>query len=240
MNKEVIKKVIKVLAMVILMGTMVIWIMMPTSTYKKIWLTSMRAKLGKSIYFGKTGVNLLVYMFPMILLAFLGSIYLHLKKQTSVDQFNSGVERKKRNKFRALRRPMLVNGPLVIVTVTEVMFLAMFMALLLWSLLNYFYHTFVTITPQSAPIHGENLWQARLDSIAVRLALGGNICLGFLFYPVSRGSSLVAAVGLTFGVKHQLPYMARSLGHDVIHQPRSLLFYLLDIHKSSLTDVGVG
>lgn len=55
MNKEVMKNVIKLLTIVILMGTMVIWIMMPTSTYKKIWLKSMRTKLGKSIYFGKPG-----------------------------------------------------------------------------------------------------------------------------------------------------------------------------------------
>ncbi|KAF8111500.1 hypothetical protein N665_0074s0032 [Sinapis alba] len=136
-------------------------------------------------------------MFPMILLAFLGCIYLHLKKQTSVDQFHSGLERKKRDKFGALRKPMLVKGPLGIVTVTEVMFLTMFMTLLLWSLTNYFYYTFVTITPQSAAVHGDNIWEARLDSIAVRLGVAGNICLAFLFYPVARGSSLLAAVGLT-------------------------------------------
>ncbi|KAG7590957.1 hypothetical protein ISN45_Aa01g000400 [Arabidopsis thaliana x Arabidopsis arenosa] len=156
MNKEVIEKVIKFVTMVILMGTIVIWIMMPISTYKEIWLTPMRAKLGKSIYYGKPGVNLLVYMFPMILLAFLGCIYLHLKKQTTVNQFNSGVE-KKRAKFGALRRPMLVKGPLGIVTVTEVMFLTMFMALLLWSLTNYIYRTFVTITSESAATDGNSL-----------------------------------------------------------------------------------
>ncbi|XP_006306803.2 ferric reduction oxidase 3, mitochondrial isoform X1 [Capsella rubella] len=196
-KKEMIKNVIKLLTMVILIGTLVIWIMMPTSTYKKVWLKSMRAKLGNSVYFGRPGVNLLIYMFPMILLAFLGSIHLHLKKQTTVNQFNSEVERKKkREKYGALKRPMLVKG-LGIVTVTEVMFLMMFLALLLWSLANYFYRTFTTITPQSVPIDGDNLWQARLDSIAVRLGLTGNICLGFLFYPVARGSSLLAAIGLT-------------------------------------------
>lgn len=55
MSKEMIKKLIKLLTMVILTGTMVIWVMMPTSTYKKIWLPSMRAKLGESIYYGKPG-----------------------------------------------------------------------------------------------------------------------------------------------------------------------------------------
>lgn len=55
MSKEVTMKVIKLLMMAILMGTIVIWIMMPTSTYRKIWLTSMRAKLGKTTNFGKPG-----------------------------------------------------------------------------------------------------------------------------------------------------------------------------------------
>ncbi|CAA0154391.1 unnamed protein product [Arabidopsis thaliana] len=232
MNKEVIDKVIKFLMMVILMGTIVIWIMMPTSTYKEIWLTSMRAKLGKSIYYGRPGVNLLVYMFPMILLAFLGCIYLHLKKSTTVNQFNSGVE-KKRAKFGALRRPMLVNGPLGIVTVTEVMFLTMFMALLLWSLANYIYRTFVNVTSESAATDGNNLWQARLDLIAVRIGIVGNICLAFLFYPVARGSSLLAAVGLTSesSIKYHI-----WLGHLVmiIFTSHGLCYFIYWISKNQL------
>nr|CAA70769.1 FRO1 [Arabidopsis thaliana] len=232
MNKEVIDKVIKFLMMVILMGTIVIWIMMPTSTYKEIWLTSMRAKLGKSIYYGRPGVNLLVYMFPMILLAFLGCIYLHLKKSTTVNQFNSGVE-KKRAKFGALRRPMLVNGPLGIVTVTEVMFLTMFMALLLWSLANYMYRTFVNVTSESAATDGNNLWQARLDLIAVRIGIVGNICLAFLFYPVARGSSLLAAVGLTSesSIKYHI-----WLGHLVmiIFTSHGLCYFIYWISKNQL------
>ncbi|CAH8250820.1 unnamed protein product [Arabidopsis lyrata] len=232
MNKEVTEKVIKFVTMVILMGTIVIWIMMPTSTYKEIWLTPMRAKLGKSMYYGKQGVNLLVYMFPMILLAFLGCIYLHLMKQTTVNQFNSGVE-KKRAKFAALRRPMLVTGPLGIVTVTEVMFLTMFMALLLWSLTNYIYRTFVTITSESAATDRNSLWQARLDLIAVRLGIVGNICLAFLFYPVARGSSLLAAVGLTSesSIKYHI-----WLGHLVmiLFTSHGLCYFIYWISKNQL------
>lgn len=62
MSKDVTMKVtIKLLAMAILGGTMVIWIMMPTSTYKKIWLTSMRAKLGKTTTFGKPGFSCWIF-----------------------------------------------------------------------------------------------------------------------------------------------------------------------------------
>lgn len=57
MSKDVTMKMIKLLTIAILGGTMVIWIMMPTSTYKKIWLTSMRAKLGKTTTFGKPGFS---------------------------------------------------------------------------------------------------------------------------------------------------------------------------------------
>ena len=59
--------------------------------------------------------------------------------------------------------------------------------------------------------------------------------LGVLVLP--GGSRLVAA-GCSWAnvrVKHQVPYMARPLGHDLSHQPWRLLRYLLDIHKSSLS-----
>ncbi|CAH2039298.1 unnamed protein product [Thlaspi arvense] len=225
-NKGVIMNGIILLTMMILMGNLVIWIMMPTSPYKKIWLTSMRAKLGKSIYFGKSGVNLLIYMFPMILLACLGCIYLHLKKQTSGDQFHrSGRERKKRDKFGSLRRrPMFVKGPLGIVTATEVMFLTMFMALLLWSLTNHFYYTFVNITPQSAAIHGDNLTvRSSWEHMFGVLVLSGGAWL------------VVAGCNWAYvRVEHQVPYMARPHGDGLLHRPRSLLRCLLDIRKSSL------
>lgn len=40
-------------------------------------------------------------------------------------------------------------------------------------------------------------WQSKLDSAALTLGLVGNICLAFLFFPVSRGSSLLPLFGLT-------------------------------------------
>ena len=52
---------------------------------------------------------------------------------------------------------MLVKGPLGIVSATEIMFLAMFVALLLWSFITYLRNNFATITPRSAAAHGESL-----------------------------------------------------------------------------------
>ncbi|KAK6142797.1 hypothetical protein DH2020_023145 [Rehmannia glutinosa] len=41
------------------------------------------------------------------------------------------------------------------------------------------------------------VWEARLDTAALRLGLVGNIALSFLFFPVTRGSSVLPLFGLT-------------------------------------------
>ncbi|GFS38806.1 ferric reduction oxidase 2 [Actinidia rufa] len=73
----------------------------------------------------------------------------------------------------------------------------MFMALLVWSFSTYLRVSFAKITPQSAAKQGEKVWEAKLDSAALRLGLVGNICLAFLFFPVTRGSSILPLFGLT-------------------------------------------
>ncbi|CAN7097213.1 hypothetical protein BRARA_I05641 [Brassica rapa] len=192
--KGMIKGVSKFFMMVVFLGTIMLWIMMPTLTYRNKWLPYMRLKFGASTYFGSSGTTLFMYMFPMVVVACLGCVYLHFKKRKNphhiVRETNGGV-------LSALRKPMLVKGPLGIVSATEIMFLAMFVALLLWSFITYLRNNFATITPRSAAAHGESLWQAKLESAALRIGLIGNICLAFLFLPVARGSSLLPAVGLT-------------------------------------------
>ncbi|XP_065628773.1 ferric reduction oxidase 2-like [Quercus suber] len=48
-------------------------------------------------------------------------------------------------------------------------------------------------------IKGSNFgrWEAKLESSALMLGLVGNICLAFLFFPISRGSSVLQLIGLT-------------------------------------------
>ena len=48
------------------------------------------------------------------------------------------------------RRPLLVMAPLGIVTATELAFAAMFIALLIWSLYNYLYVSFIHLDMQKA------------------------------------------------------------------------------------------
>ncbi|KAF2546309.1 hypothetical protein F2Q70_00019114 [Brassica cretica] len=144
----------KFFMMVVFLGTIMLWIMMPTLTYKNKWQPYMRLKFGASTYFGATGTTLFMYMFPMILVACLGCMYLHFKRRKiphHVDRETKG------GVWSALRKPTLVKGPLGIVSVTEIMFLAMFVALLLWSFITYLRNKFATITPQSAAADGQYL-----------------------------------------------------------------------------------
>lgn len=40
-------------------------------------------------------------------------------------------------------------------------------------------------------------WQTKLDRVAIVTGVTGNLCLAFLFYPVTRGSSILPMLGLT-------------------------------------------
>jgi len=40
-------------------------------------------------------------------------------------------------------------------------------------------------------------WQEKIESVALRLGLVGNICLACLFFPVTRGSTVLPIFGLT-------------------------------------------
>ncbi|KAL0317820.1 UNVERIFIED_CONTAM: Ferric reduction oxidase 4 [Sesamum angustifolium] len=155
--------------LLVFVGYMFIWVLLPTKTYKNSWTPKLNEKLN-STYFREQGTNLLLFSFPLMLIAALGSIYLHLEKK-------SNSESSKTN-YRFLRRPAMVMAPLGIVNAVELTFAAMFIALLIWSLANY-------------------LWQAKFRSVSLRLGYIGNTCWAFLFFPVTRGSSILPLVGLT-------------------------------------------
>ncbi|KAE8697599.1 Quinoprotein amine dehydrogenase [Hibiscus syriacus] len=57
------------------------WIMAPTNTYKQKWKPAISEKVV-STYFGKQAPNMLVWTFPVLFVAALGSLYLHLGKKT--------------------------------------------------------------------------------------------------------------------------------------------------------------
>ncbi|KAL8136401.1 hypothetical protein V2J09_002402 [Rumex salicifolius] len=107
------------------------------------------------------------------------------------------MKKNKTDNFGMLKRPVLVKGPLGVVTAMELGFLLLFVALLVYCFVNYLKAGFAGITPAVLAEYGVPMWQAKLESAGLRLGLTGNVCLVFLFFPVTRGSSILAFFGLT-------------------------------------------
>ncbi|KAL5727281.1 ferric-chelate reductase (NADH) [Ranunculus cassubicifolius] len=184
---------IKLLVLLIFLGITMIWIMVPTKIYREQWQPKIRAK-ANSTYFGSQGANILVFTFPMLFIAALGCVYLHFGKKSEDNYIKSGDVKKGPSRWK---QPALVKGPLGVVSWIELGFAAMFVALLVWSFGSYLKIGFARITPKSLEKSGEKLWEAKLETSALRLGLVGNICLAFLFFPVTRGSSVLPLLGVT-------------------------------------------
>ncbi|KAJ6735278.1 FERRIC REDUCTION OXIDASE 4-RELATED [Salix purpurea] len=157
--------VFRLIFLVVFLGWLMIWVMLPTKVYKNAWTPKLNDKLN-STYFEEQGTNLLLFSFPVMFIAAFGCVYLHLQKNLRKPNSRGVLTSNRRLSF--LRRPALVMAPLGIVTAMELAFAAMFIALLIWSLANY-------------------LWQAKFRSVSLRLGYIGNICWAFLFFPCHSG-----------------------------------------------------
>ncbi|XP_021644147.2 ferric reduction oxidase 2-like isoform X1 [Hevea brasiliensis] len=195
-NKEstdMVRTGMKIILMVVLVGYVMLWIVMPTNTYQQKWRPNMQIHIN-STFFGLQGATLLVYFFPILFVAVLGCVYLHLGRRSNHCNFESNS---RKHLLATWKNPMVVKGPLGIVSGIELAFLIMFVALLIWSLSTYLRNSFATITPQLTAESGERQWEAKMERAALSLGLVGNICLTFLFFPVARGSSVLPLFGLT-------------------------------------------
>ncbi|KAL5746396.1 hypothetical protein ACOSP7_027542 [Xanthoceras sorbifolium] len=188
-----IRTILKIMLLVVFLGWLLIWVLLPTKLYHQTWTPKLITKLN-STYFGEQGTNLLLFSFPMMLVAVLGCVYLHLQTKHNKPAVSNSKRTSHGNYLRISSRPVLVMAPLGIVTALELTFAAMFIALLIWSLANYLHFSFGHLHIHKA---GEKVWQAKFRSVSLRLGYIGNTCWAFLFFPVTRGSSILPLVGLT-------------------------------------------
>ncbi|GMY23704.1 ferric reduction oxidase 2-like isoform X2 [Fagus crenata] len=194
-HKEIstVQAAIRLLLMVVFLGTLLNWIMTPTTTYKQNWLPNIQAKVNSTYIDSKQGARLVIYTLPILFVAAMGCVYLHMAKKSKNYQMESG----RNHRFASWKKAVLIKGPLGIVSRIELAFFIMFIALLAWTFTNYTRNIFAQINPKSAALQGVKVWQSKLDTVALVLGLVGNVCLAFLFYPVTRGSSLLPLFGLT-------------------------------------------
>ncbi|KAK9749434.1 hypothetical protein RND81_02G125300 [Saponaria officinalis] len=209
-----VRKVIMVMVIIVSLGYLMMWFILPTSLYEYNWTPKLRAKLT-STFLGTQSTLILIFTSPVILIAVLGSVYAHLSK-TARDY---GGIRKKNRWLAKWRRPVLVKGPLGVVSSIELIFLIMFIALLIWSLSIYLHVGYTRITLQ----HGQKRWVEKWKVTAFRLGRTANICLAFLFYPVTRASTILPVFGLTSetSIKYHIwvghTFMALATAHGLCY-----------------------
>lgn len=179
------------LAAVLFVGWILMWVMLSTRTYSSSWAPKL-AMLTDGAKFGKQGPRIMIFVLPVVILYVVACVYLHLLKGGDPD-----AQSRKRRVFStgmaAWRRPVLVGGPLGIVTGIELAFLLMFLALLVWC-----YYAFISLEFSKIRVKpGEKLWQAEMQKAGMRLGTVGSLCCVLLFFPVARGSPLLPLVDLS-------------------------------------------
>nr|XP_004229896.2 ferric reduction oxidase 2 [Solanum lycopersicum] len=218
---RMIQGAILALALTIFLGNLMMWIIMPTFTYYQKWVPVLVAATN-STFFDIQGPIMMNFTFPILFIAVLGCLYVHLEKKKS-DIVTSSYCNK--DWLKILKKPKIIKS-LGIVTWIELFFLAMFIILCVWYFSAFVYFHYSTITTYAAT-KGVEVWQARIDRLALVIGLTGNICLTFLFYPVSRGSSILPLLGLTSegSIKYHiwLGHMAMTL--FTIHGLLFILFW---------------
>ncbi|KAG5538334.1 hypothetical protein RHGRI_019058 [Rhododendron griersonianum] len=189
---RIVRGAILALTSTVFLGYIIMWIMSGTNTYRT-WFAKLRTNYTNSTYFGSQGAMILVFTLPILFMAVVGCVYLHLGKELS----GIYMERKgRKNQIASLkRRPMVIKG-LGVVSGIELAMFIMFIALLVWSFSTHLHLYFSFITKRAIE-KGEKLWEVKLDRVGLVLGVVGNLCLAFLFFPVTRSSSVLPLFGLT-------------------------------------------
>ncbi|KAJ0968925.1 hypothetical protein J5N97_021802 [Dioscorea zingiberensis] len=229
---------LKLLMLPVFILWLLVWILFPTKPFD-LWSAKFYPATN-STYFGNQGTNILIYTFPILLISILGCIHLHYAKRN--DQYCCSSLR---SYLKTWRRPVLVKAPLGIISFMELAFCLMFLALLIWFFAAAIHTSFSSITPESAEKEGQQVWMAKLDYASVWLGLTGNTCCAFLFFPVTRTSSLLPLLGLTsessiryhvwLGHIAMLLFTAHGIGYIVLWSAMGDLSQLLkwDFHGIS-------
>uniref|UniRef100_M1AMX1 Ferric-chelate reductase n=1 Tax=Solanum tuberosum TaxID=4113 RepID=M1AMX1_SOLTU len=214
------KTILNGFVLLVFVGWLFIWVMLPTPTYKNSWTPHLLINLD-STYFREQGINLLLFTFPIMLIAAVSCVYLHLYSKSTSDHSSTN---KGREYFGSWRRPRLVMESLGIVNAVELIFAAMFTLLLIWSLANYIYISYRNLYIMNP---AEKVWMTKFRSVALRLGYVGNVCYAFLFFPVTRLSSILPLVGLTSesSIKYHIWLGHISMALAVLHSVGFVIYY---------------
>ncbi|KAH9287552.1 hypothetical protein KI387_031669, partial [Taxus chinensis] len=165
----------------------------------------MRQLLEKtsSTVFGITGSILLLFGVPLVIIAFLGIIYIEISSKESSRRKNVKSPRPRLWTF-----PALIDGPFGVVSAAEIAVIVLFVAYIFGTMAVYVIKDYRSVG--ESPLPSIEKWWVMLESSGLHLGSVGLFCLGFLFLPVARGSILLRLIDIPF--EHATKYHVW-LGH---------------------------
>ncbi|KAJ0106605.1 hypothetical protein Patl1_18122 [Pistacia atlantica] len=187
MGKATLLAVLKVLMILICAGWISLWLLKPTQLWTKKWREAEDS--ARPTVFGYYGVNFAVYTFPVVALAIIGSVFLHLVPREP-------RSRQARSSASFLSNPLLVNTIVGVISSIEILVVSLFIVFLAWT----FYARISNDLKKLMPIKSLKLdiWQLKYLRVATRFGLLAEACLALLLLPVLRSLSIFRFLGIQF------------------------------------------
>ncbi|KAJ4961779.1 hypothetical protein NE237_021689 [Protea cynaroides] len=179
--------VLKVLMILVFASWVCVWILKPTEIWTKSWRTA--EERARTTFFGYNGLDFVVYSFPIIAVAIIGFVHLHLKDEEP---------RFRRTRFSiiSLSNPVIVHSPLGVLSGGEILVGALFFLFLAWTFYAHISNDFQKMEPvKSLKL---NVWQLKLMKVGIRFGLLAEACLALLLLPILRRMALFRLLGLQF------------------------------------------
>ncbi|KAJ4712409.1 Ferric reduction oxidase [Melia azedarach] len=187
MGKTILLAVLKLLMILIVAGWISIWILKPTNLWTRKWRGAEDS--ARPTLFGYYGLNFAVNTFPVLALAIIGFVFLHLlPREPRI--------RRERSSAAALSNPLVVNSTLGILSGSEILLVFLFIIFLVWTYYARISNDFKKLMPvKSLKL---DTWQLKYLRVATRFGLLAEACLALLLLPVLRGLSLFRVLGIQF------------------------------------------
>ncbi|XP_058102508.1 ferric reduction oxidase 8, mitochondrial [Magnolia sinica] len=177
----------KTLMILIFTSWVCVWFITPTGIWKKSWRVA--EDDAKSTFFGYSGLNFAVYSFPILAVAILGFIYLHLNATDRTSwQGRSAV-----SKFSM---PILIRSPVGVLSGAELLAAALFIVFLAWTFYSRISNDFKKMIPNKSLKLNE--WELKVMKVGTRLGSLSEACLALMLLPVLRRLSIFQLLGLQF------------------------------------------
>ncbi|XP_031480708.1 ferric reduction oxidase 7, chloroplastic-like [Nymphaea colorata] len=193
--KPCVKYGLKLVMWVIFLTWVAVIYLNPSSFMGKIF--DEWTDLTEGTIFGVAGTFFLAFSAPVLVIALLGCVYVAL--------FPGDYNEKGKSRFSSFRLwtfPVIVDGPLGVVSAAELIGIVVFASFIIWALCAYIISDASIISETvSSPKEKACLM---LEMLGFAFASVGMFCIIFLFLPISRGSSLLRLIDIPF--EHAIRY----------------------------------